>query len=64
MSLSDLNESWWESRGIVWVDWYVPSRVFIYTWEKVIVRVEMKYMMENNETSMSPELTQDHSGDV
>ena len=24
----------------------------------------MKYVMENDETSMSPELTQDHSGDV
>ena len=43
---------------------YVPSRVSTFTWEKVLVRLEMKYVMENDETSMSPELTQDHSGDV
>ena len=34
------------------------------TWEKVIVRLEMKYVMDNDETSMSLELTHDHSGDV
>ena len=32
--------------------------------ETVIVRVEKKYVMDNDKTSMSPELTQDHAGDV
>ena len=38
--------------------------VSLSSFAKVIVYLEMKYVMGNDETSMSPELTQDHSGDA
>ena len=43
---------------------YAKGRDDILTWDKHIVHLEKKYVMGNDETSMSPELTQDHSGDV
>ena len=41
-----------------------PSLASVSSLEKNIVHLEKKYVTENDETSMSPELTQDHSGDV
>ena len=43
------NGSRWESRKLVWVDWYLLSRVFIFTCEKVIVHLDKIYAMGNAE---------------
>ena len=43
---------------------HANGRADLLSWEKVVVRVEKTYVMDNDETPMSPELTQNHSGDV
>ena len=48
MSLYDFHETKLGLRGIVWVDWYLPSLCHLCTWERIIVHLEKKYASDNS----------------
>ena len=43
---------------------YAKGTDDLLTWEKMIIHLKEKYVMDNDEKTMSSESTQDKSGDV